>query len=203
MVYKEVIKRCPTLGLKLYAYLRFLILPVKKIDEIVPKIGKITDYGCGFGIVSCYLALSSKGRKITGIEYDKERAKKARMVCKSLQNVGFKVGDASKSRVAGSDTHLLVDVIHHIPYNAQIALLNSIIKSMKKNNLLIIKEIGKKPLLKYLWNYVHDKVMTSNDRLYFREERWFESFFNQRKLRIKIIRCENLFYPHFIVIARK
>ena len=69
----EIAKRCPTLGLKVYTYLRFLILPIKNIDEIVPKSGKIIDYGCGFGIISFYLGLSSKYRKIIGIEFNAER----------------------------------------------------------------------------------------------------------------------------------
>ena len=203
MIVKKVIKRCPTFGLKLYAYLRFLILPIRRIDETLPKIGTITDYGCGFGVVSCYLALSSKRRKIAGIEYDAGRIKKARIIGKGIKNVKFIVGDASKKRITKSNAHLLIDVIHHIPYDGQIKLLNNIIKSARKNDLIIIKDIGKKPLLKYLWNYMHDKIMTLNDKLYFRSLNWFESFFRQKKLKTEIIRCESFFYSHFIIIARK
>ncbi len=199
----EIVKRCPNLGLKLYAYLRFLILPVKKIDEIVPKSGIITDYGCGFGIVSCYLGLSSKNREITGIEYNAERIKKAKLIGRNIQNVKFEAGDASKIRIKKSDVHLLVDVIHHISYDNQIFLLNSLVKSIGKNNLIIIKDIGKRPFPKYLWNYMHDKIMTINDRLYFRNQEWFEYFFKERKMKTEIIRCDNFFYPHFIIIARK
>lgn len=203
MIAEEVIKRCPTVGLKLYAYLRFLILPINKIDEIVPKSGTITDYGCGFGIISCYLGLSSKNRKITGIEYNSERVIKAGLVCKDIKNVKFEAGNASKIRIKKSDAHLLVDVIHHMPYNGQVFLLNGIIKSMGKNDLIIIKDIGKKPFLKYLWNYVHDKIMTMNDKLYFRDQNWFKSFFEERKMKTEIIRCDNLFYSHFIITAKK
>ena len=203
MIAEEVIKRCPTFGLKLYACLRFLILPIKKIDDRVPKSGKITDYGCGFGVVSCYLALSSINRKITGIEYDAERIKKAGIIGNGIKNLNFKVGDAAKTKITQSNAHLLIDVVHHIPRNEQIGLLNNIICSMRKNDLIIIKDIGKKPFYKYLWNYMHDKIMTKNDKLYFRDQNWFESFFKERKLKMEVIRCENLFYSHFIIIARK
>lgn len=199
----EIAKRCPTSGLKVYTCLRFLILPIRRIDEVVPKSGIITDYGCGFGIVSCYLGLSSKNRKITGIEYNAERVKKARLIGKNIRNVKFEVGDTSKIRIKKSDVHLLVDVVHHISYDNQILLLKSIIKSMDKDNLIIIKDIDKKPFLKYLWNYVHDKIMTVNDGLYFRNQEWFESFFKERKMKTKIIRCDNSLYSHFIIIARK
>ena len=203
MIAKEVIKRCPTFGLKLYAYLRFLILPVKKIDQNVPKIGEITDYGSGFGVVSCYLALSSKNRKITGIEYGAERVKKAKMIGNGIKNLRFKVGDASKTKIVKSNTHLLIDVIHHIPSNEQIDLLINIINSMRKNDLIIIKDIDKKPIHKYLWNYIHDKIMTLNDSLFFRDQEWFVSFFNENKLKTEVIRCENSFYSHFMIIARR
>ena len=203
MIAKEVIKRCPTLGLKLYTCLRFLILPVKKIDELVPKSGKITGYGCGFGIVPCYLALSSKSRKIIGIEHDKKRIEHAKLIGKGIKNVKFIVGDASKARIPKSDVHLLIDVIHHIPYNGQISLLNGTVNSIGRTGSIIIKDIDKKPFIKYLWNYMHDKIMTINDSLYFRDQNWFEVFFKERKLKTKVIRCENLFYSHFIIIARK
>jgi len=200
---KGIVKRCPTSGLKVYACLRFLILPVKKIDEIVPKSGTIADYGCGFGIVSCYLGLSSKKRKITGIEYDLKRVKKARLISQGIKNIKFIAGDASKTKVTPSNTHLLVDVIHHIPYNGQIELLDNIIKSMGKNDILIVKDIDKKPFHKYLWNYLHDKIMTLNGKMYFRNQEWFESFFRERKMITETIRCDNFFYSHFIIIARK
>lgn len=199
----EIVKRCPTWGLKVYTSLRLLILPIKKIDEIVPKSGTITDYGCGFGIVSCYLGLSSKNRKIIGIELNAERIKKARLIGKDIKNIKFEVRDASKIRIKKSDVHLLVDVVHHIPYDNQVFLLNSIIKSIRKNDLIIIKDIDKKPFLKYLWNYMHDKIMTLNDKIYFRNHEWFESFFRERKMKTEIIRCDNFFYSHFIIIARK
>ena len=203
MIAEEVIKRCPTFGLKLYAWLRFLILPVKKIDDMVPISGTITDYGCGFGVVSCYLALSSKKRKISGLEYDAERIKKAGIIGNGIKNLNFKVADAAKTKITQSNAHLLIDVVHHIPHNEQTGLLNNIIVSMRKNDLIIIKDIGKKPFYKYSWNFMHDKIMTGNDKLYFRGRKWFESFFKERKLKTEFIRCENLFYSHFIIIARK
>lgn len=194
---------CPTLGLKLYSFLRFLILPMKKIDEIVPKKGSITDYGCGFGIISCYLALSSKNRKVTGIEYSANRVKKARLVGKNINNVKFEIGDISKIRIKKSNVYLLIDVIHHIPYDNQILMLDNVVKSMRGNDLIIIKDIDKKPFLKYLWNYVHDKIITMGGQLYFQNLNWFESFFKDRNLKTRAVRCENLFYPHFIIVARK
>ena len=199
----DVIKRSNGIYAKLYSFLRFIILPIEKIDDIIPKIGKIVDYGCGFGTTSCYFALSSKNRNVVGIEQNAERVKKAIKTTKGIANLKFKFGDISKIKIASADAHLLIDVLHHIPYKEQVTLLEKIIKEMAKGNLLIIKEIDKKSLLKYFWNYIHDKIMTFNDKLYFKDQKWFEDFFSRNGLNSKVIRCENILYPHFIIVARK
>lgn len=161
------------------------------------------DYGCGYGATSCYFALSSKDRHIIGVEYDKSRVKKAMNMAKSMRNLKFKFGDISKIKITNADAHLLIDVLHHMPFKEQTILLENIIKRIKKGNLIVIKEIDKRPFLKYYWNYIHDKIMTLNDRLYFRDQKWLENFLDKKKLKVKVIRCENLLYPHFIIAAKK
>lgn len=200
---REVIKRCHGISTKIYSFLRFFILPIDKIDKIVPKKGKIIDYGCGFGTNSCYLALSSKQRKVVGLEYIKKRVERATIMGNNIKNLKFKVGDISKIGIEKADVHLLIDVIHHVQYEEQVKLLNKIIKTMKKGNLIVIKDIDKKPFLKYIWNYLHDKIMTFNNSLYFRNQQWFEEFLKKEKLKTKIIKCESLLYSHFIIIGKK
>lgn len=199
----EVIKRSIGIYPKVFSFLRFAILPINKIDSIVPKNGNIVDYGCGYGATSCYFALSSKDRHVIGVERDKIRVKKAMNMARSIHNLKFKLGDISKIEIANADAHLLIDVLHHMPFEEQTKLLENIIKRIKKGNLIVIKEIDKRPFFKYAWNFVHDKIMTLNDELYFRDQKWLENFLDKKKLRVKAIRCENLLYPHFIIAARK
>lgn len=188
---------------RLYSLLRLTILPIEKIDNVVPKSGKVIDYGSGFGTMSCYLALSSRARDVIGIEYDVYRLKKAKRMAKNVPNLKFVLSDISKIEIARADVYLLIDVLHHMPYEKQLSLLQSIINKIKKGNLIVIKEIGKKPLLKYFWNYLHDKIMTLNDRLYFRGQKWLEDYLSKKGFKIKTIKCENFFYPHFIIVAKK
>lgn len=199
----DIIKRADGICIKVYSLLRLTILPIEKIDEIVPKKGRMVDYGSGFGITSCYLALSSKKRSMVGIEYSKKRVKKAKVISAGIKNLRFRVGDVSKINGLNADAHLLIDILHHMAYGSQIRLLNGIIKKMRKNDLVIIKEIGKRPFLKYLWNYLHDKLMTLDEGLYFRGQKWFQNFLESRGLKTQTVRCENMLYPHFLLIARR
>ena len=200
---RDVIRRNNDIYAKFYSFLRFLILPIGKIDGFIPKNGRIIDYGCGFGATSCYFALSSKNRDVVGIERNEKRFKRAVEMAKGVHNLKFKLGDISKIKIPMADAHLLIDVLHHVPYKEQVILLEKIIKNMAKGNLLIIKEIDKMPLSKYFWNWIHDKIMTLNDKLYFRDQKWFGNFFHKIRLSAKILRCENLFYPHFIIVVKK
>jgi len=202
-VKQDVIKRYSGTFLKLYSSLRMIILPMQKIDDITPKNGKILDYGCGYGVTSTYLALSHNHREVIGIEQDRSRINIAEKVADSVANLSIFRRDVTNMHHVHAKAHLLIDVIHHVPYIGQISLLNGILKAMSKNDLLIIKEIDKKPLFKYWWNYMHDKVMTGNDPLFFRTCDWYTGFLGKKGLKCSVIRCENVFYPHFIVIARK
>src|SRR3989338_5247025 len=199
----EIINRSQGFFPKLYSFLRFFILPIENIDAALPRIGKIIDYGCGFGANSCYFALSKKKRKVLGVEFIRKRVKKALVMSQGIRNLKFKQGDISKMDIGYADAHVLIDVLHHINYEKQLILLNNIIRKMKKGDLIVIKDIDNHPYIKYLWNYLHDKVMTLNGRLYFRSQKWLEDFFNEKGLSTNVIRCENLLYPHFIILAKK
>ena len=188
---------------KAYSFLRFLILPIDEIEKTISKKGKIIDYGCGFGVNSCYLALSSKERHIVGIDHSAKRIKKAIKMAKGIRNLKFRLGNILKIRIEKAGTHLLIDALHHVPYSDQILLLEKIIQNMRKGDLIVIKEIDDRPVLKFAWNCIHDKLMNFNDKLYFRNQKWFEGFLNEKRLATKIKRCENLLYPHFIAIGKK
>ena len=201
-VKRKILRRCKGI-VKIYAFLRLAIIPIESIDGVVPKNGNIADYGCGFGITSCYLALSSKYRQVVGIEYSSKRVSNAIMLAKGIKNLKFKLGDISRIVIENANSHLMIDVLHHIDYGQQEKLLDRVTKKLRKGDLIIIKEIGKKPYLKYLWNFLHDKVMTLNDKLYFRDISWFENFLRKKDLHTRTLDCGNFFYPHFIVIAKR
>src|SRR5438552_3620639 len=75
-----------------FSKIRFWDAPYVEVEKLIPKKGKIVDLGCGEGIFTNFLALSSSKRNIIGIELDKKRIEEAN---RGLKNASFKFGDAT------------------------------------------------------------------------------------------------------------
>lgn len=142
---------------ELFTQIRLWDAPLVEIEKRVPRQGTVLDLGCGDGFLANFLAISEPGRKVIGIELNKERIKE---VNKGLKNTKLKSGDILKERFPQSDAILLVHVLHHLPsFEAQKEVLNKCYKNLKKNGKLIIVEIGKKPLDKYLFSWLTDAIV--------------------------------------------
>lgn len=134
--------------------IRFWDAPFLEVEKMVTKSGSIVDLGCGEGIFTNFLAVSSPNRKILGIELDKSRIKKAD---KGLPNVEFKQGDATKESFPKADNIILFHLLHHLRIFAdQEKVIWNCLKSLDKNGKLIIVEVDKKLSFKYLISFVVD-----------------------------------------------
>lgn len=141
----------------LFKLIRVWDAPYEEIESIVPRRGQIIDLGSGDGLMANYLGLSSKSRKVFGIELNKSRLVESN---KGLKNVKFKVGDILKSKIYKVDSILLIHVFHHLPNKeAQIKMLEACKKNLNKNGKLIVAEIIQKPFLKYIFTYLTDTLI--------------------------------------------
>jgi ubiquinone/menaquinone biosynthesis C-methylase UbiE len=141
---------------ELFAEIRTWDAPYEPINKIIKKNATILDLGCGDGTLSNYLAITSKRRRVYGIDINKERVDKA---YKGLENTKFEKGDILKIKIIKPDVVILAHVLHHLPSkNEQINLLKKITKNLGKNKELIILEIDYKPFLKYLFTWLTDAI---------------------------------------------
>lgn len=141
----------------LFKLIRVWDAPYEEIESIVPKKGQIIDLGSGDGLMANYLGLSSKNRKVFGIELNKSRLIESN---KGLKNVKFKVGDILKSKIYKVDAILLIHVFHHLPSKeAQLKMIAACKKNLNKNGKLIVAEIIQKPFLKYIFTYITDMLI--------------------------------------------
>jgi len=142
---------------KFFAHIRFWDAPLTELERYIPKSGTIIELGCGDGILSNYLALSSKDRKVIGIDIDKKRIKEAN---KKLSNTKFVLGDIRKSEIPDADTIVISHVLHHFSsFEEQEKVINHCYKKLKKNGKLIIMEILVKNNLKYLNGWIFDHFL--------------------------------------------
>jgi 2-polyprenyl-3-methyl-5-hydroxy-6-metoxy-1,4-benzoquinol methylase len=161
---KKIIKAYPLFWPRIYAYIRSKILPIEKIERFIPE-GRILDVGCGYGITTIYFALKNIKRNVVGSELMKERVRIANKISREIPNVNFEANNLIESNDKFNSI-VAIDLLHHIKNKDKEVFIKKCKKVLGKKGILIIKDIDKKPRHKYLWNYVHDKLMT-RDKLYF------------------------------------
>lgn len=201
--YFPIINLYPFLWPRLYVFLRFLILPVFKIDKLLPQKGSILDVGCGYGFTSMFFAKNKK-RKVTGLELNSSRVALAKKVSSNMTNISFETSNLIDNNQLKFDAIIAIDLLHHInPLQKNIFLKNSFSK-LNKNGVLIIKDINNKPLFKYYWNYIHDLIMTKFSSLYFLSDLQLESLLIKNNFKIiKQGKYFSLFYPHIFYVCQK
>jgi 2-polyprenyl-6-hydroxyphenyl methylase/3-demethylubiquinone-9 3-methyltransferase len=163
--------------------------PYETVNSMLPKDGIITELGCGEGLLSNYLAISSPGRKIIGYELVPERLEIAK---KGIKNTSYYVGDIVTIPFPASDAIVLFHVLHHLPSkNAQEFVLSKAKKSLKKHGKLIIVDVHVTPSLKYVGAWIADHFLVPwvfekrfYTRAYFRKQKEWSSLL--RKLGFKI-----------------
>jgi len=156
---------------KVFARLRFSYAPYIETEKFIPKAGKILDLGCGEGIFTNYIGLTSKKRRVLGIEVDKKRVDQA---VRGIGNVKFKLGDITRVDLPNSDGIIFFQVLHHLPtYELQELMIEKCSKSLKTGAKLIIVEIHVKPSIKYLLNWITDHLLVA----WFFEKRLYTPIF--------------------------
>jgi 2-polyprenyl-3-methyl-5-hydroxy-6-metoxy-1,4-benzoquinol methylase len=180
----------------LFKIIRVWDAPYEEIEKVVPKKGEIIDLGSGDGLMANYLGLSSKKRKVFGIELNKGRLIESD---RGLINVKFKVGDILKSNIKKVDAILLIHVFHHLPsYESQIKILEACKKNLNKNGKLIVAEIIQKPFLKYLFTYLTDILILPivfnnklfDSQIFYRTDSDWKKLFKKHGFKVKTT------YPH-------
>lgn len=134
--------------------IRFWGAPFIEVEKLIPTEGFIVDLGCGEGVFTNFLGVSSAKRKVLGIEIDKQRLKKAD---RGIQNVSFRWGDVTKIKLPNVDTIILFHVLHHLnSQTEQESVINKCFNQLKSGGQLIIVEVEPKLSLTYIITWLTD-----------------------------------------------
>lgn len=184
----------------IFARIRFFTAPYKKLERLVPEKAFVIDLGCGYGILANFLALSGLKREILGIELD---SKKIKFADRGLKNVKFLKADITKTTLKKADIILLVHVLHHLDsFQAQEELLAVCRKKLSKNGKLIIVEVDRKPVFKFILGWLADRLLYPGDRIYYRFPEEFKQMFTKLKFKVKIIKADHgKPFAHVIYVA--
>lgn len=190
-----------SLWVHFFTSIRFWTSSFVELETIVPKSGVILDLGCGYGIFSNYLALSSSKRNILGVDTDKHKIQNA---YKGVKNTSFKVGDATKMNLKKIDCILLLDVLHHLnSYQDQEELIKNCREMLSKKGMLIISEVDNKPFWKLILARLTDFFMYKGDKVSYRYKKDMLKVLTQNFPNITVNTLQNNPFPHVVYICQK
>ena len=174
-------------GLKaaLYARLRWRMCPFEEIERHVPKEGTIIDIGCGYGLLANFLALRSSERDVTGIDLSVGRISIAQKTTDNRNKIQFKLMDALDLQLGKYGTVIMSDFLHHLDCETQERLLSRCYQKLPSGGLLIIEEVDNRPLWKYWFAIVSDKILNVDERQFFRSYRDFQKLLERIGFHIK------------------
>lgn len=145
--------RAAPLPVRAHTTVRWATCPFPAVAAQLPGAGRILEVGCGHGLLSLYLALTSAERTVVGIDVDETKLAAARA---AAAGAGL---DASFDRVAGAELPdgpwagiAIVDVLYLLAAADQLALLRRCAELTAPGGTLVVKEMALEPRWKATWN---------------------------------------------------
>ena len=188
----------------IFARIRLKDAPYKQTESLMPKKGIIVELGCGEGLFSNYMALSSGKRKIIGIEIDKDRFKQAN---RKISNTEFLLGDATKTNIPQCDVIVMMHLLHHLrSFEDQERLIRNFRKKLKKNGKMVIIEVEPKLSWKYFLAWSADHFLVPwlfekriYSKIYFRKRKEWERLLEKAGFEVKTHPADkNMPFSHII-----
>jgi len=174
------------LRVALYAYLRWRLCPFEEIESHIPKEGKIIDVGCGYGLLANFLTLRPGKRDVTGIDLSVRRIKAAQETTDSRRNIRFKLINVLDLELREPDAVVMSDFLHHIDYQSQEEVLTYCYEKLSPGGFLICQEVNNRPLWKYWFAFLIDRLLNIGERQFFRPHQEFQELLQRIGFSVKI-----------------
>jgi 2-polyprenyl-3-methyl-5-hydroxy-6-metoxy-1,4-benzoquinol methylase len=178
----------------------------------VPRHGSILDIGCGFGLFSAYLALSSDGRRVQGIDIDDRKIELARRAAANLppDRVQLSFAVAGGELPPGPfDGITIVDVLYLLGPDASAELLDRAVGRLGAGGVLLVKEIDRKPAWKYRLSRVQELAatrvlrITAGEQVSFAPPEHYVERLRRAGLTVSTQRLDRgSIHPHHLIIGR-
>ena len=173
-------------------------------NEMIPQKCTITDLGCGYGYLPYMLNLVSAQRQITGVDYDADKISVATHCAIKNDDVNFITADITEIESEYSDIFILNDVLHYMPEQLQIKVVESCIVKLNSNGQIIIRDADKDLEKRHKGTKTTEFLSTNigfnktKFKLEFVSRSMIETIANRHNLNLEIIdntkRTSNLIY---------
>lgn len=185
--------------------------PVSAVAAATPTSGRILDFGCGHGVVSLYLAMTSGQREIMGVDVDGDKVLDARAAADAAGlPVQFDEVDPDYRPKGEWDAIAVVDVLYLLGEDAAWEVVDAASEALVPGGVLVIKEIDVRPRWKF-WlaagqEFLATKLLriTEGSRVRFLSPHQIEARLLENGLAVEHRSAHHRrLHPHHLIIARK
>lgn len=108
--------------------------------EMIGDRKNIYDLGCGLGFLSYYLKVADTGRTIHGYDYDEEKIEIAANCYLKDDSIHFSCAAIETVYPENADAIFLMDVLHYMPQEKQVQVLENCLKGLNENGILFVRD---------------------------------------------------------------
>jgi len=186
---------------------RLAVVPLGGLDDELRGLkGHVLSLGCGHGIVERYLCEINPDVTVDGLELDAARVEAAGKTASAAPRVHVRAADVTRLSVSGThDAALAVDVLHHVPLDAQETIVAALRDCLRVDGTLLVKDIDTAPAWKHRWNQVHDRLIAGPEKIHCRSAEAMAALVAGAGFDVVGVRRLHRFgpYPHYVVHARR
>ena len=164
---RRIIKAYDSTLVRAYCVVRFQIINLNMLHILSLCLrGKqrVLEIGCGFGLFGCYFAARDRRVLWNGLDLNSGRIEMARKAASrlGLSNTRFDVADAREHLELDErfDAVVMMDLLHHIPDESKLQLLETVLDRLAPGGVLIIKDVTRRPRWKMAFTWLLDVAMT-------------------------------------------
>lgn len=208
----RVVRALPPLE-RAYSRVRFSILRPKLLsvmDLLLTDEGRILDVGCGFGLFAAYFGQTHPRRRIVGVDPDARRIGIAQRVSARVgtQEHRFLVGDvrdAAIEREGPFEAAYVLDVMHHLPKDDQLRVLERLRDVLVPGGMLLVKDITTEPAFGLLFTEALDRLMVGwREPLAYRHHHEWGQMLGDLGFKVRMVRVPDVLpYPHVVIAATR
>lgn len=200
-------------GDRFHVRFRWWTCPFEAIEAQVPAAGRVLEVGCGHGLLSLYLALSSPDRSVVGVDIDEH---KIALAGRAADHLRPDEADATFATVAPTgfaagryDAIVIADVLYLLGADARRALLAQCVEHLDDGGVLLVKETDRLPRWKGAITVAQERLatrvlrITEGDEVSFAPPSEFVEQLRHAGLDATIDRVDRGYpHPHVLIAAR-
>lgn len=193
---------------------RWATCPFTKVAAAVPQRGRVLEMGCGYGLFSCHLAVTSPQREVLGVDVDVDKIVHGRFAAQKARDQGAKcelhLEPPGEVPEGPWDAVVIVDVLYLLDPDAQAGLLHSCAQQLTLGGVLVVKEMAPLPRWKARWNAAQETLavrvlrITAGEQLVFLEPEVLGAWMERDGLKVTHQALDHGYpHPHHLMVGTR